>query len=299
MVFFLQQTVPSPVNLSWQIEKTMGLIEYIKRKLLLKKARRVFDEYPTIVNDFSLSVEGKVQFANWVNPLMKPKSVTQSEVNFYKKFIPKGSMAIDIGTNIGDTTVPMALAAGKEGLTLGFDPNPHVFKVLQANAMLNKEKTNIIPLPYAIVDVPGEFYYTSSEASFSNGGITKEPSKFHGRYSLSTKIKGIILEDYLESEFPHWLPKLAFIKIDAEGYDKEIIISMHSLIEKYKPVVVSECFTKMNKPERDQLFDSIASRGYDLFFFEDFDENAAVIPLTKNDMMRWKNFNFYATPKHS
>jgi len=276
----------------------MGLTEFLKRTFLRKKARRVFDEYPTVVNEYSLSDEGIVQFANWVNPLIKPKAITQAEVNFFRKFIPDGSMAIDIGSNIGDTTVPMALAAGKEGLTLAFDPNPHVFKVLEANAALNKEKTNIIPLQYAIVDVPGEFYYTSSEASFSNGGITKEPSKLHGRYSLSTKIKGIVLEEYLQSQLPNWLPKLSFIKIDAEGFDKQIITSISSLIAKYKPVVVSECFTKLSKPERDELFDSIASQGYDLFFFEDFDDTAAIIPLTKNDMMRWKNFNFYATPKH-
>ncbi|HTF31371.1 MAG TPA: FkbM family methyltransferase [Flavitalea sp.] len=275
----------------------MGLVEYFKSKFSRRKARRVFDEYPTVVNDFHLPVEGKVQFANWENPLMKPKTITQAEVNFFKKFIPKGSMAIDIGTNIGDTTVPMALAAGKEGVTLGFDPKPHVFRVLEANATLNKEKTNIVPLPYAITDKPGEFYYSSSEASFSNGGITTEPSKFHGAYSLPTKIKGIVLEDYLNEQLPHWLTKLSFIKIDAEGFDKQIIISIHSLIEKYKPIVVSECFTKMSKPERDELYDSIASKGYDLFFFEDFDENAAIIPLTKNDMMRWKNFNFYGVPK--
>jgi FkbM family methyltransferase len=276
----------------------MGLVEYLKSKLSRRKARRVFDEYPTVVNNYQLATEGTVQFANWENPLMKPKVVTQPEVNFFKKFIPKGSMAIDIGTNIGDTTVPMALAAGKEGVTLGFDPNPHVFKVLEANANLNRDKTNIIPLLYAIVDEPGDFYYTSSEASFSNGGITREPSKFHGAYSLSTKIKGIILEDYLNEQMPHWLSKLSFIKIDAEGFDKEIIRSIHGLIEKYKPVVVSECFTKMSKAERDELYDTIALKGYDLFFFEDFDENAAVIPLTKNDMMRWKNFNFYAVPKN-
>jgi FkbM family methyltransferase len=275
----------------------MGLIEYLKKKFSRRRARRVFDEYPTVIHEYHLPVEGIVKFANWQNPLMKPKVVTQSEVNFFKKFIPKGSMAIDIGTNIGDTTVPMALAAGKEGVTLGFDPNPHVFKVFEANANLNKDKTNIIALNYAIVDVEGDFYYTSSEASFSNGGITKEPSKIHGAYTLNTKIKGIILEKYLTEQLPHWLPKLSFIKIDAEGYDKEIIISIHSLIEKYKPVVVSECFSKMTKPERDQLFDSIATKGYDLFFFEDFDETAAIVPLTKNDMMRWNTFNFYAIPK--
>ena len=52
-------------------------------------------------------------------------------VDFYKKCIKKGDFVIDIGANVGDTTVPMAIAAGAEGLTLGFDPNPYVYKILE------------------------------------------------------------------------------------------------------------------------------------------------------------------------
>jgi hypothetical protein len=106
-----------------------------------------------------------------------------------------------------------------------------------------------------------------------------------------------MLEEYLQAQLPHWLPKLSLIKIFAGGHDKEIITSIDSLIEKYKPVVISECVTTMSRDERDNLFDSIAGKDYDLFFFEGFEENAAIIPLIKNDMMRWKDFRFYAIPK--
>jgi FkbM family methyltransferase len=272
----------------------MNLLDYIRRKLSRRKARRVFNEYPTEIHSFQLSSLRKVDFANWKNPLIEPKTVTDEMVNFFKKFIPKGSMAIDIGAHIGDTTVPMALAAGKEGVTLGFDPNPHIFKILTENAALNRDKTNIIPLQYAITEAEGDFYYASSEASFSNGGISAQPSKFHGNYSLNQKIKGVNLEKFLLANYPEWLTKISFIKIDAEGHDKAILRSIHGLIEKYKPVVVSECFTKNTPQEREELFDSIATKGYDLYYFEDFDENTEVIPLSKKDMMRWKNFNFYA-----
>ena len=63
----------------------------------------------------------------------------------------------------------MALAAGSSGITLGFDPNPYVYRILEINPSLNKEKQNIVPLLYAITVKDEDFYYVSSEASFSNG----------------------------------------------------------------------------------------------------------------------------------
>ena len=34
-----------------------------------------------------------------------------------------------IGAHIGDTTLPIALAAGKKGFVLALEPNPYVFHV--------------------------------------------------------------------------------------------------------------------------------------------------------------------------
>jgi len=273
------------------------LLKYLKASFARKKARRVFSEYPVEVTTFNLPEEGKVEFANWKNPLTTPIVLTQSEVNFFKRFIPKGSLAIDIGGNIGDTTVPMGLAAGKEGLVLGFDPNPHVFKVLEANAALNKDKTNIVALPYAITDQDGEFYYGSSEASYSNGGISAENNQQHGAFTLPNKVKGINLLQYLHTNYPQYLSKLSFIKIDTEGYDKEIVKSIAGLLEQYKPALECECFRQLTKEERNELYDVIASKGYNLFYFEDFKDTAPTQPITRDDMMKWPHFNLYAIAK--
>lgn len=272
------------------------LIQYLKRKLAKRKARRVFQEYPSEIQTFELPGEGSVQFANWKNPLNKPVSIDHNTVEFFRQFITRGSLAIDIGTNTGDTTVPMALAAGKEGLVLGFDPNPHVFKILEINASLNKDKTNIVAFPFAITEYDGEFFYNSSEASFGNGGISSQPSQFHGAYALPQKIKGIRLEQFLEKNYSSWLPKISCIKIDTEGYDKEIIKSIHQLIEKYKPIIIAECFSNASRSEREDLFNSVASKGYDLFYFNDFISGTATQPLAISDMTKWKHFNFYALP---
>lgn len=271
------------------------MLDYLKKSFARKKARRQFQEYSHTVSKFILKDEGEIAFANWNNPLVTPKVISQEEVNFFKKFIPKGALCIDIGTNIGDTTVPMALAAGKTGTTIGFDPNPHVYKILEENVKLNQDKTNIVPFPYAITKDEGEFYYHSSEASFGNGGISNEIVSDQGAFQLPQKITGINLEKFLEKNYRALLPKLSFIKVDVEGADKEVIGSIGNLLTKYKPVLVAECFTRATSEERAELYNIVAELDYTLYYFSDFDENAEIIKLEgPKDMNRWKTFNFYA-----
>ncbi len=275
------------------------LLRYLKEKLARRKARRIFQEYPFEVQNFQLEKEGPVQFANWKNPLMKDFILTQKHVDSFRRFIPEGTLAIDIGTNIGDTTVPMALAAGKNGLVLGFEPNPHIAKIAIANAGLNKEKTTIQVLPYAIAEKEAEFYYSSSEASLSNGGISNKPNSIHGSYTLPNKILAVNLENFLERNYAGWLSKLSFIKIDTEGYDMEIIQSIQSLLKKYRPVVEAECFSKLTSQQRNDLYDCIVNQGYEIYYFDDLGNADSEQKLNRADMHKWRHFNFYAVPKKS
>lgn len=270
------------------------MFNFLRKSFARKKARRVTSEYPHKIETFHLQDEGTVQFANWLNPLVLNKIISQSEINFYKRFIKPGDMAIDIGTNIGDTTIPMALAAGKSGLVLGFDPNPFVYKILEVNTKLNPEKVNIQIFPYAITDKETEFIYSSSEASFANGGIQEVNHGIHGKYTLPEKIKGIRLTDFLLKNYPDKLDRLAYIKVDAEGLDSMILKSIKDIIEKYSPVVVAECFTNSSAEERYDLFNTVALPGYKLYKFDDFLDTAAITPLLqKEDMTKWKTFNLY------
>jgi len=276
----------------------MNLINYLKASFRRKRARRYTREYPAKINSFDLRDEGKIEFANWDNPLVSPRKVSQEMVDFFKRFIKKGDLVIDIGANIGDTTVPMALAAGSTGITLGFDPNPYVFKILEINASLNKEKQNIVPFPYAITVKDEDFYYVSSEASFSNGAISSTKTSVHGKFIFPEKIKGVNLLKLLEREYSGNLNKISFIKIDAEGYDKEIVKSISGLIDKYKPAIVAESFGDSTPGEKAELYNVIDQHGYEIFYFEDFDNNTRTIKLeNSHEITRWKKtINIYAVP---
>jgi len=267
------------------------LIKSFKRKL----ARRLTKEYSTTIDLFETVAFGTIKFANWNNPLVEKKDIPEASIEFFKKFIKEGDLVIDIGANIGHTSVPMSVACGISGLTLSFDPNPFVFKVLQQNAILNTQLSNIQPFNFAITDFDDEFFYTSSEASFNNGGISKLSSRKHGKYVLEKKIKGINLEGFLKLNFTEKLSKLSFIKIDTEGYDKEIIKSIKNLLIEFKPVVVSECFFQSSPADRFEHFEVLKSVGYSLFYFNDFESNTEIVPiLQKEDMLKWRHYNFYA-----
>jgi FkbM family methyltransferase len=192
----------------------------------------------------------------------------------------------------------MALAAGSSGIALGFEPNPYVYKILEKNASLNKEKQNIVPLPYAITLKEEEFYYISSEASFANGSISPTKNSAHGKFIYPDKIKGVNLQVLLQQKYKDKLKNLSFIKIDTEGYDKEIIKSISDLIEKYKPAIVAESFKYSTPEEKIELYDVIKQHKYDIFYFEDFNINARIIKLEKsNDITNWKKtINIYAVP---
>jgi FkbM family methyltransferase len=274
------------------------MINYLKESFRKKKARRITQEYPTIINSFNLKDEGRVDFANWDNPLVSPLNLRQEMVDFYKKFIKRGDFVIDIGANIGDTTIPMGLAAGSSGTTLGFEPNPVVYKILEKNASLNKGKQNIVTFPYAITVKEEEFYFISSEASFSNGGISPTKKSIFGKYILPDKIKGINLQVLLEQRYADKLKNLSFIKIDTEGYDKEILKSISGLIEKYKPVIVAESFRYSTPEEKLELYNVIEQHNYEIFYFEDFNINTRIIKLEKSkDINNWKKtINIYAVP---
>ncbi len=264
-----------------------------------KIARHFTREYDLTIRKLMMEKDGSIEFAEWNNPLAPEVDIRQETVDFFRKFIKEGDLVIDIGTNIGDTTVPMGIAAGAAGMTLGFDPNPVVFKIVVKNSSLNKDKTNIVPYRYAVTAEEEEFYFVSSEASFANGGISKTRKSRHGRFIYPEKVKGVNLMDFLIDKYDSWLSKLSFIKIDTEGYDKEIIKSISKLVDKYKPVLVAESFGKSSNEEKLELYDLIKEHGYKIYYFSDFDSNAEIFELKeREDIIKWeKTINIYSIPE--
>jgi FkbM family methyltransferase len=271
------------------------VIGYVRRKLDRYRARRTFREYGYEVRRFELEREGVVDYAQWLHPFETPKTFTQADVDGLRTFIREGDTAIDVGAHTGDTTVPIALACGSSGLVVALEPNPYVFKVLEANARLNTGRTSIHPVNVAATATDGTYVFHYWDASFGNGGnLSTLHNQRHGhRYPL--RVTGRNLDAYVRAHFADRLARLSYIKTDAEGYDKDVLKSIAGLLRDARPAVVSEVHRKLDRAERDQLLDVFDDVGYRV---HRFNGGAAPVgePVTRDDVYRADRLDVVALP---
>lgn len=260
------------------------------------RAAAAVDEYGYALKRFHLAKDGEIEYAQWLHPKEKPKSISQKMIDDLRAFIRPGDLVIDIGAHTGDTSVPMAIAAGPEGCCLALEPNPYVFKILEINASLNTEKGNLVPLNYAATDTDGAFTFQYSDAAFCNGGyLSKIKNKRHG-HRFDLEVEGRNLERILDSDYADRLDRLSYIKVDTEGYDRVVLESLLTLLEERRPVVRTEVLGRLVLDEREQLFDLLDSAGYACFLFDEA-THAIGEAIAKSDLMRWKHFDILAIPK--
>jgi hypothetical protein len=100
----------------------------------------------------------------------------------------------------------------------------------------------------------------------------------------------------LREEFAGWLPKLKYVKVDAEGYDRAVLESILPVLRESQPVIRTEVYRKLMKAEREALFNLLAGIGYDVHRFHDGVEPRGRL-LALGDMMAEKHFDVLAVPK--
>lgn len=274
------------------------MIHFIKKQLAkYKQARQGVLEYGSEVKIFEVLGIGKVEFAQWLHPSEKPVELRHSHVEFYRGLAKSGGLIVDIGTHTGDTTVPMALAVGKDGLVIGLEPNKYVFKILEQNACLNKAITSIDAFCFAATKEEGSFIFNYSDASFCNGGFLSEIQNQKHNHNYELEVHGKNLQDFLYANYADRLDKLDLIKIDAEGYDKEILKTIPKILATYKPNLMIECYKKLTPAERNELFDITAECGYTLYYLENFEEGGLKVEITREQMNDKKHFEMLAIHK--
>jgi FkbM family methyltransferase len=270
------------------------MINFLKKFIEKRNLKRTFKEYGFEVEKFSVEGLGTIEYAQWLHPFESRKEITTSNIRFYRKLAKPGGMIIDIGAHTGDTTVPMALAVGTKGMVLALEPNKYVFKILKKNAELNTDKMRIVPLCFAATSADGEFTFNYSDASYCNGGFLSQIKNQHHGHNFTLKVIGKNLQHYLLTNHKEDLKKLDLLKVDAEGYDKEILKTIPQILTDYRPNLMIECYKRLNEDERFELFDLVRSFGYRLFLLENFEEFNELHEIHRENMNDRKHFEILA-----
>lgn len=253
-------------------------------------------EHSFDLDSFVLPDDGEIFFARWRHPGEERKVFTQAGVDALRYFLKYGDVAIDIGAHTGDTTLPIALAVGHAGIVLALEPNPVTFKVLIANAGLNRKKTNIIPLMFAAMDRDGDFEFHYSDEGFCNGGLFEGVSESVHRHPFKLRVKGKNLMNYLATEFPREISRVRYIKIDTEGYDNSVVDSIRPLLITNHPYIRSEIHGHMSLDAREKYLSDLNQIGYRVRKFNS-DTDYRGEELTLSRMSNWKQFDIFAEPE--
>jgi FkbM family methyltransferase len=166
---------------------------------------------------------------------------SESEVNVIRNFVGNGAIAVDIGANIGDLTIPMSRFAGEGGRIYAIESHTEHYHVLCANLALN-----------GITNVKALNCFIANSQTVDTAG---QWGKFG--YVSETWGANIVSLDSLE------LPACSFIKVDVDGKELEVLQSSERCLEAYRPVVYFENDLREASPA---LLQHLLDRRYDIYW---------------------------------
>ena len=183
-------------------------------------------------------------------------------VEFMKKNIKKGDIAIDIGANIGYYTILLSKLVGENGKVFAFEPDPNNFKVLKENIKLNNLK-NVIIENKAVSNKNGKIHLYFSKI---NSGDSRVYKTLEDREKV--EVNCITLDNY----FKNTKIRPSFIKIDTQGYEPAIFEGMNKLIKNKNIIITAEFFPEGLKSAGFNplhFLESLKNNGFELFDLED------------------------------
>jgi FkbM family methyltransferase len=166
---------------------------------------------------------------------------SEAEVRIIRAFVHAGDTAIDVGANIGDLTLPMSQCAGGAGRVYAVESHIETFQVLCANLALNEVKNT---------KAINAFIADSDQVDFAGPW-----GKFG--YVSETWTPPHLAIDALNLE------TCAFIKVDVDGKELEVLRSAEKTIAKTRPVVYFENDDRDKSPA---LLEHLLARDYTLYW---------------------------------
>ncbi|WP_430465485.1 FkbM family methyltransferase [Tabrizicola sp.] len=164
--------------------------------------------------------------------------------------LPKSGVCLDIGANIGNHSV---VFAGHFSKIHAFEPNPNVFKALSINASL---RDNITVWNLGCSDKAAELDVVENPMNLGSTGIGIGGGRIAGE---TVRFQVLPLDEH---EFLAPNDKLAFVKIDVEGHEAEVIRGASRLLARDLPVVAIEIHRNKIANGSNDTLEALYALGY-------------------------------------
>jgi len=164
------------------------------------------------------------------------KAIVISDQYCIRDFIKNDSVIIDAGANIGVFSL-FVNSLFPNSKIYSFEPNSRIFNMLQKNIFENNLTQNVCIYQKALGDMEGKSELLRSKnvletsSSVVNSGFTKGRAML---FSGVDKIEMITIDSFIKENN---IQKVDFIKIDTEGYEKQIIKGAKNTIQHFLPII--------------------------------------------------------------
>jgi FkbM family methyltransferase len=156
-----------------------------------------------------------------------------AETSCARDLVRPGTVAIDVGANVGMFTVPLALAVGEAGRVLAIEPSPGNVARLTDNLQRN-ELTNVVVREIAVAEEPGEVVLQLGvDAALHSTTIVCE--------DRGAGESVVVPAETLDAVWSGaGSPEVSFLKIDTEGGEFAILHGAQHLLRTCAPPILLE-----------------------------------------------------------
>lgn len=199
---------------------------------------------------FELDISDYMQWLIYFGILAEPRQTLYDLVS-------ADSTVLDIGANIGETTLAFSKLTGEKGKVYAFEPDPDTYEKLERHVALN-HCSNVQLINAGLGSSEAEVILESNENN-SGGNRISSAKGIKGK-----KIHIITLDEFVKNKK---LKLIHLIKIDVEGYEFFVLKGAEKTIENLKPVLFIEVvddFLKNQGSSAEELVSFLISKNYKL-----------------------------------
>jgi FkbM family methyltransferase len=191
------------------------------------------------------------------------KKREEDTMNLFCKIIKTNDNVIEVGGHIGYISLLFSTLVGDGGKVHVFEPGINNLPYLRFNTA---KRSNVTIIPKAAGNINAKMPFYMENVSGQNNSLVKDFEIFNNVKRMSYNKKATITEVEVEVvRVDNYAKENSitpdFIKIDAEGFEFEILKGISNIIEKHCPAFM----IAIQENNRGDIFKFITDRGYMLY----------------------------------
>lgn len=198
--------------------------------------------------NYRLDISDFIEYVIYFGLEVEPKKPLYNSVK-------DGMNAFDIGTNMGETLLNFA-RLNPNGKNYGFEPVPFLYEKAMSNIDLNNFR-NISLNNLALSHEPGALFFELPKNK-NFGSISMSLSATEN----SKEVKAVTFDSYITENN---IGKVDLVKIDVEGFEKNVLLGALETIKRHKPILfieVVDAYLRKNGSSATDLIHTIIGLGY-------------------------------------